>query len=218
MTHTSTAAAARDDVGDLYQRRLMRIVVGAVLTSTAAAAPVLGLLGTPPRLVLIVGAGVAVIAALIVRALPPPLHFYGQRLSLWLPVVGVGLVAPLTMHALLSLVLPIDDDVFTNWCMLSVVTTAHIHLVFIALATRSVMRCFRGTSSMSTLHIWQWTTMSALLPTGFILVSRDLWQTAMFAVTALTVALVGVMGPAFMWPLMNTLRCAADAERARTQT
>jgi heme/copper-type cytochrome/quinol oxidase subunit 2 len=30
-----------------------------------------------------------------------------------------------------------------------------IHVVVIALATRNVMHCFRGTSSMSTLHIWQ---------------------------------------------------------------
>jgi hypothetical protein len=175
MTSTS-AAAARNDVGDLYQQRLMRIVFGAVLTSTAAAALILGLRGISARLVLIVGVGVAVLAVLLVRVLPRPRHLHGKRLSLWLPVVGIGLTAPL-IYASLWFILWTDANLFNAWCFRLCAGAAPTCVAFIVLATRSVLTSLQlEKSPMSTPGIWFWTTLSAFTSfVGFELCGIDDW-------------------------------------------
>jgi hypothetical protein len=226
MPNTSAASHHSPDLGPLYQQRWARIAVGAVLTATSVVTVGLGCSGTSVRLVMITGAVCAVFAVAIIRLLPKPRFARGQTLSLWLPIVGVGLTAPLTMHALVSLLISTRSDEFATWCLISCMLTAHVHLVFIGTAMHSTLKRFRGQPTTTTTQIWQRTTLSALVPISGVLMIL-MWVNGDFdaelgiiavLITVVTTGIVALLGPIFMWPLMSIMHRAADDERDATPT
>jgi hypothetical protein len=216
----------------------MRIVFGAVLTSTAAAtwlsAWLYALYEVPPPLVLVVGCCLAFATAAAVRALSKPTQMFGQRLSLWLPAVGVGL----TLHAVASFsIVMFREELRARQMWFNtefVVQAAPVFVVFAALAIRSVMTSFYAEPvlkgpflekrPMSSVKLWMCTTLTAFCSTGGVmawwcsqmemsgLIEILLWFTG-FAGVCLVV-LLAVAWPLFIWPLMSVLHKAARAERS----
>jgi hypothetical protein len=135
---------------------------------------------------------------------------------LWLPIVGVSLTAPVTMHALVSFLMSARDKGFADWCLLSCFLTTHIHITCIVLLVRATMKTFAGLPAATTTQVWQGTTLSALVPISLVMLLVEQQSEVVFiavAMTFVTTCLVATMGPVFMWPLMSVMRRAAEKER-----
>jgi hypothetical protein len=72
--------------------------------------------------------------------------------SLALPLIGMSLVMPLTLHAVISLFLH-DATGFEEWTRMSLVVVGHAHLALAALAGTAAWRMARGEQHLSGMKI-----------------------------------------------------------------
>jgi hypothetical protein len=190
------------------------LVVAAVVVVVSAATGML-----TPRAVLLVAWPVAAIACAVAQIIGRNLRFDvgGVRRSLVLPAMGVSLVAPLTMHALLSPLFGATSHDFLEWTGVSLILTAHVHVQLAVLASRALVRRQTGLPATSTAGLVGWCALASVIPVGaFAYVGdRGLDSPVLMALAGAGVAVqVLVLGPVFIVPMMRLLRAAADMERS----
>ncbi|MDP2339447.1 MAG: hypothetical protein Q8O67_00705 [Deltaproteobacteria bacterium] len=89
--------------------------------------------------------------------------------SLALPLVGMSLVAPLTLHAIISLFLD-DATGFEEWTRMALLVVGHVHVALALMCARAAWRMSRGEQHISGVKILFITVGIACVP-GVVLLA-----------------------------------------------
>ncbi len=159
---------ALDDDVLIAGRRVGRVlfgsvlVVGAVVTVVAAllctkyealeAAPTPSIFATTWLAALVAYVAGRIGGSVWVRVRGVPLQDGMLFPSLALPLVGMSLVTPLSLHALISLFMN-DRLGFEEWTRMALVVVGHVHVALALMAARAAWRMSRGEQHLSGVKI-----------------------------------------------------------------
>jgi hypothetical protein len=220
---TAAAATARPDSDDgklwwLLGNRAFRTGFGLTLVVAAAVALFAQTsLALHTGAVLLAAWPVAAVVGLLLQLLVrvARVDLSGMRRSLVLPAVGVSLLAPLSMHAVLA-VWPVSGwRDFEGWVTVSLLMTGHIHILLAVLAVLALQRVWRGHKGMSSARVVAWcvgATAPLVLVGALVGGPSQGLELGLLGASAVAVQ-IAILGPVFIVPMMRLLRRAAERER-----
>jgi hypothetical protein len=124
--------------------------------------------------------------------------------GLVVPAVGIALLGPLSVHALVCLATCGEWEVarrFHEWVALSVVFSASAHLAFAVLSVKRARALLRERPAMSAGKVWCWTTGVACVP---------------YVLVVIPPIVVGLTGLVFL-PWLARMKVIVDRERAELE-
>ena len=159
----------------LYRARLSRVVAGIALILTTPAMLFAAAHHQGP-LIMAAGWGVSALLLVLIRLYPPPQEFVEQastRLATWslrLPLAGIALLAPLTIHALFTVFIgQMDLREFSSWMGISALVVGQAHLFLAWYAARDGKRMMMADADLMPWKTASWkalwkTTIAACVP------------------------------------------------------
>jgi hypothetical protein len=125
--------------------------------------------------------------------------------SVGIPLAGMVLLAPLTLHLLLMVPSGLSVAGFEHWIVLSAVLVGHCHVVLAAMALRYGHVLARGTDTAAARragwHAYRLTVGTSFFPGVFLI-----------GIPVFLVGLTGLFAPG----MFAAMRCIVDNERKRT--
>jgi hypothetical protein len=124
--------------------------------------------------------------------------------GLVVPAVGLALLGPLSVHALVFLATSSPREAarpFHEWVAMSVALTALAHGAFAVLSARRALALVRGRPAMSAGKIWGWVVGVSCVPSVIVVIPP---------------LIVGVTGLVF-WPVLARMKVIVERERAELE-